>query len=71
MDHEGTLKGQGSKECVFYVQKKRQIMGEQIMAPLPARAMGSSPFLSTALDLFGPLSLAGLVNKRPLGRRGG
>ncbi len=35
------------------------------MAPLPAHRMGPTPpFWSTAVDLFGPLSIVGTVNKR-------
>ncbi len=41
------------------------LLGSQQMAPLPAHRMGPTPpFWSTAVDLFGPLSIIGTVNKR-------
>jgi hypothetical protein len=49
----------------FFCKRLFKVTGEQIMAPLPEHRMGPAPvFSSTAVDLFGPLTFNGTVNKR-------
>ncbi|MFN9905588.1 MAG: integrase zinc binding domain-containing protein, partial [bacterium] len=58
-------KAQAIKKACFTCRKRAKELGSQQMAPLPAHRMGPTPpFWSTAVDLFGPLSIVGTVNKR-------
>jgi hypothetical protein len=53
------------KNNCFFCKRLFKVTGEQIMAPLPEHRMGPAPvFSSTAVDLFGPLTFNGTVNKR-------
>jgi hypothetical protein len=58
-------KAQAIKKACFTCRRRAKELGSQQMAPLPAHRMGPTPpFWSTAVDLFGPLSIIGTVNKR-------
>jgi transposase InsO family protein len=58
-------KAQAVKNACFTCRRHAKDLGSQVMAPLPAHRMGPTPpFCSTAVDLFGPLSIVGTVNKR-------
>ncbi len=58
-------KTQAVKKACFTCRRRAKELGNQMMAPLPAHRMGPTPpFWSTAVDLFGPLSIAGTVNRR-------
>jgi hypothetical protein len=58
-------KAQAVKKACFTCKRRAKELGSQQMAPLPAHRMGPAPpFWSTAVDLFGPLSIVGTVNKR-------
>jgi hypothetical protein len=58
-------KAQAVKKACFTCKRRAKELGSQQMAPLPAHRMGPTlPFWSTAVDLFGPLSIVGTVNKR-------
>ncbi len=58
-------KAQAVKRACFTCKRRAKELGSQQMAPLPAHRMGPTPpFWSTAVDLFGPLSIVGTVNKR-------
>jgi hypothetical protein len=58
-------KAQAVKRACFTCRRRAKELGSQQMAPLPAHRMGPTPpFWSTAVDLFGPLSIVGTVNKR-------
>jgi hypothetical protein len=49
----------------FFCKRLFKVTGEQVMAPQPEHWMGPAPvFSSTAVDLFGPLTFNGTVNKR-------
>ncbi len=58
-------KAQSVKRACFTCRIRAKELGNQKMAPLPAHRMGPTPpFWSTAVDLFGPLSIVGTVNTR-------
>ena len=58
-------RAQAVKNACFTCRRRAKDLGSQVMAPLPAHRMGPTPpFWSTAVDLFGPLSIVGTVNKR-------
>jgi hypothetical protein len=58
-------KAQAVKRACFTCRRRAKELGSQQMAPLPAHRMGPTPFFwSTAVDLFGPLSIVGTVNKQ-------
>jgi hypothetical protein len=60
------------KKACFTCKRRAKRLGEQKMAPLPEHRMGPTPpFYSTAVDLFGPLSISGSVNKRSTGKAWG
>jgi hypothetical protein len=60
------------KRACFTCKRSAKRLGEQKMAPLPEHRMGPTPpFFSTAVDLFGPLSISGSVNKRSTGKAWG
>ncbi len=53
----------------FICKRQAKKLGEQRMAPLPDHRMGQTPpFWLTVVDLFGPLLISGLVNKRSTGK---
>jgi hypothetical protein len=53
------------KRACFTCKRVAKRLGEQKMAPLPEQRMVlTPPFYSTVVDLFGPLSISGSVNKR-------
>lgn len=55
-------------KCVTCLRKSGKLE-EQIMAPLPPeRIKPSPPWFSTGIDLFGPFSIKGEVNKRSHGK---
>jgi hypothetical protein len=52
------------KRACFTCKRRAKKLGEQKMAPLPEHRMGPTPpFWSTVVDLFGPLSISGSMNK--------
>ncbi len=56
---------QAVKRTCFTCRRHAKELGSQQMAPLPAHRMGPTPpFWSTAVDLFGPLSIVRTVNRR-------
>ncbi len=56
-------KAKAVKNACFACKRSARRLGEQKMAPLPEHRMGPTPpFFSTAVDLFGPLSIDGSVN---------
>jgi hypothetical protein len=58
-------KAQAVKNACFTCRRRTKELGIQKMAPLSDHRMGPTPpFWSTAVDLFGPLSVVGTVNKR-------
>jgi transposase InsO family protein len=66
------LKAKAVKKACFTCKRTAKRLGEQKMAPLPEHRMGPAPpFLSTAVDLFGPLPISGAVNKRSTGKAWG
>jgi hypothetical protein len=65
VDYENLAQGPSCEESLLHVQETAKELGSQQMALLPAHRMGSTPpFWSTAVDLFGPLSIVGTVNRR-------
>ena len=49
----------------FECKRRNKVVSEQVMAPLPLeRVQPSNPFKSTAVDLFGPISIRDTVKKR-------
>src|SRR5450830_652347 len=52
------------QNCFVCIRLAKETM-EQIMAPVPDHRVGPTPpFLSTAVDLFGPFEIFGTINKR-------
>jgi hypothetical protein len=65
-------KASALKRACFTCKRSAKRLGEQKMALLPEHRMGPMPpFYSTAVDLFGPLSISGSVNKRSTGKAWG
>jgi hypothetical protein len=65
-------KAQSVKKACFTCRRRTKELGNQKMAPLPAHRMGPMPpFWSTAVDLFGPLSIVGTVNTWTTRKAGG
>ncbi len=58
------------KRACFMCKRSSKRLGEQTMALLEHRMGPTPPFYSTAVDLFGPLSISGSVNKRSTSVRG-
>jgi hypothetical protein len=58
-------RGGAVKKACFTCKRRAKRLGEQKMAPLPEHRMGPTPpFHSTAVDLFGPLSISGSPGRR-------
>ncbi len=65
-------KAKAVKKACFTCKRTAKRLGEQKMAPLPEHRMGPAPpFLSTAVDLFGPLPISGAVNNCSTGKAWG